>query len=58
MAGAAAGGPAPSIGCVGTGSVPAGVPEDVWYKFTAPAMPVTLTLDSPFAAQLGVRPGT
>ncbi len=30
----------------------------MWYKFTAPATPVTLTLASDFAAQLEVRPGT
>lgn len=30
----------------------------MWYKFTAPATPVTVTLDSPFAAQLEVRAGT
>jgi hypothetical protein len=58
VAGATAGSPAPGTGCVGTGTTPSGAPEDVWYKFTAPATPVTLTLDSPFAAQLEVRPGT
>ncbi|MGI4865500.1 MAG: hypothetical protein ACRYFZ_16380 [Janthinobacterium lividum] len=58
VAGATAGSPAPGTGCVGTGSTPPTAPEDVWYKFTAPATPVTVTLDSPFAAQLEVRPGT
>lgn len=49
---------APATGCVGTPATTSPAPEDVWYKFTAPAAPVMLTLASDFTGQLEVRAGT
>jgi hypothetical protein len=49
---------APATGCTGTPAATSAAPEDVWYKFTAPAQPVLLTLASDFTGQLEVRPGT